>query len=281
MSQWNLIIDVALCENCNNCTLAAKDELVGNDFPGYSAPHAAQGPGVIRIDRTVRGAAPMVDVAYVPRLCNHCDDAPCVKAGQGAVHKRKDGIVVIDPVAAKGRKDLVESCPYGAMTWNAEQQLPQHWFFDAHLLDAGWQAPRCVGVCPTQAIEAVRCDDAVMARRVQAEGLRPLHPEWGTKPRVHYRNLHRADHCFVGGYAVAEVRGRLECLADAEAVLFVGDREFGRTRTDAFGAFKFDGLAPNSARCTLKLAHAAHGGAARTFQITEGSVALGDLLLQT
>ena len=55
MSQWNLIIDVERCENCNNCVLANADEYVGNDFPGYSAPHALHGPGTIRIERRVRG----------------------------------------------------------------------------------------------------------------------------------------------------------------------------------------------------------------------------------
>ena len=51
-----MIIDVARCENCNNCLLATKDELVGNDFPGYSAPHAPQGRGVLRIERHVANA---------------------------------------------------------------------------------------------------------------------------------------------------------------------------------------------------------------------------------
>ncbi len=32
MKKWNLIIDVALCENCNNCVLSTKDEQVGNDW---------------------------------------------------------------------------------------------------------------------------------------------------------------------------------------------------------------------------------------------------------
>jgi Fe-S-cluster-containing dehydrogenase component len=235
---------------------------------------------VIRIDRKVRGAAPMVDVAYVPRLCNHCDDAPCVRAGGGAVRQREDGIVLIDPVHAKGRRDLVDACPYGAIVWNEAQQLPQHWFFDAHLLDAGWPAPRCVGVCPTQAIEAVQCEDEHMARRAQVEGLRPLHPEWATRPRVHYRNLHRADRCFVGGYVVAQVNGRLECLADVEVLLQVGDREHGRMSSDPFGAFKFDGLAPQSGPCELRLTHPLHGSAACCFDLGDVSVALGDVLLQ-
>jgi Fe-S-cluster-containing dehydrogenase component len=279
--KWNLIIDVALCENCSNCVLAAKDELVGNDFPGYSAPHAAHGPGVIRVERHVRGAAPMVDVAHVPRLCNHCDDAPCVKAGQGAVKKRPDGIVIVDPVAAKGRRELVASCPYGAMVWNEARQLAQTWFFDAHLLDAGAAAPRCVGVCPTQAMTALKCDDATMAARAAAEGLRTLRPELGTKPRVHYRNLQRADHCFVGGSAVAVVNGRLECVEGVQVVLHgSGVGELGRTRSDAFGDFRFDALAPGSGSYRVSLQHAAHGGAEREFTLGGDSIVLGEIELQ-
>jgi Fe-S-cluster-containing dehydrogenase component len=280
MTRWNLIIDVALCENCSNCVLAAKDELVGNSFAGYSAPHATQGPGVIRIERHVRGAAPMVDVAHVPRLCNHCDDAPCVKAGQGAVKKRADGIVLIDPVAAKGRHDLVASCPYDAIVWNDEQQLPQTWFFDAHLLDAGAPAPRCVGVCPTQAIEAVKISDDAMSRRAAAENLRPLQPALGTRPRVHYRNLHRADRCFAGGSITARIGGRLECVADAEVVLRADGHEQARTRSDAFGDFRFDDLGPHSGRFLVEIQHAVHGHAERAFELASDSVVLGEIDLQ-
>jgi Fe-S-cluster-containing dehydrogenase component len=279
MTQWNLIIDVALCENCSNCALAAKDELVGNSFPGYSAPHAAQGPGVIRIDRHVRGAAPMVDVTHVPRLCNHCDDAPCVKAGQGAVVKRDDGIVIVDPVAAKGRRDLVTSCPYGAMVWNDEQQLPQTWFFDAHLLDAGARAPRCVGVCPTQAITAVKCDGAAMAALIAADDLRPLRPELGTKPRVYYRHLDRVDHCFVGGSVVAKVGERTECIADAVAVLHAGAHEKARARSDAFGDFRFDALVPGSGSHRIVIEHPLHGRSEREFVLAAESVVLGEIEL--
>ena len=47
MAKWNLIIDVAECHNCHNCVVAAKDELVGHEFPSYTAPHPVQGLGVI------------------------------------------------------------------------------------------------------------------------------------------------------------------------------------------------------------------------------------------
>lgn len=278
MDKWNLIIDVAGCENCNNCVLAAKDELVGNDFPGYSAPHPAQGSGVVRIERTVRGAAPLVDVAYVPRMCNHCDDAPCVKAApDGSVRKRPDGIVVFDPVRTRGRRDLVDACPYGAVVWNEERQLPQNWFFDAHLLDAGAAAPRCVGVCPTQAIEAVKTSDAAMARRVQAEGLRTLASERGARPRVYYRNLHRADHCFIAGSVTASVGGRVECVQGAQVILLRGGVQAATAHTDAFGDFKFDALPPQSGSYLVRVSHAQHGAAARAASIGADSVVLDDI----
>ena len=111
MKKWNLIVDVAECTNCNLCTLAAMDEYVGNDFPGYSAPMPRHGHKWIDILQKERGQVPTIDIAYVPTMCNHCDNAPCVAKGGGAVSKRDDGIVLIDPVKAKGRKDIVDVLP--------------------------------------------------------------------------------------------------------------------------------------------------------------------------
>jgi Fe-S-cluster-containing dehydrogenase component len=41
--KWNLIVDIARCNNCRVCFIAVKDEYIGNDFPGYSAAQPAQG----------------------------------------------------------------------------------------------------------------------------------------------------------------------------------------------------------------------------------------------
>ena len=111
MKKWNMIIDVAECTNCQLCTLAAMDEYVGNEWPGVAAPMPRHGHHWIDIKQKERGQAPMIDIAYVPTMCNHCDNAPCLAKGGDAVKKRDDGIVIIDPVKAKGRKDLVESLP--------------------------------------------------------------------------------------------------------------------------------------------------------------------------
>jgi Fe-S-cluster-containing dehydrogenase component len=279
--KWNMIIDVARCENCNNCLLAAKDELVGNDFPGFSAPHAPQGRGVLRIERHVRGSTPMVDVAYVPRMCNHCDDAPCVKAGQGAITQRDDGIVVFDPVKCKGRRDLVEACPYDAVAWNEEAQLPQTWFFDAHLLDTGWSAPRCVSVCPTKVFEVVRATDEEMAERVKKEGLRPVQAGLGGRPRLHYRNLYRADRCFVGGSLCAEIQGRVECVVGAEIRLSRADTELAQTRSDAFGDFRFDDLPPCSGSYGISVRATGFALTEVHLELLATSVVLGEIRLRS
>ena len=249
MKKWNLIVDVAKCTNCNCCTLASQDEHVGNEFAGYSAPMPKHGHRWIDIHSKERGSGPLMDVAYLPVMCQHCDDAPCMKAAKnGAVTKRPDGIVHIDPVKAKGQKAIAEACPYGAVKWNEELQLPQHWFFDAHLLDRGWAEPRCVTVCATGALKSVKVTDEEMAEIKSREGLRELQPESATKPRVHYKNLDRYTHEFVGGTIIKTVNGVTDCVANAKIKLEASGSVVGEAVTDAYGEFKIEGLKPDSGR---------------------------------
>ncbi|MBI1988397.1 MAG: oxidoreductase [Betaproteobacteria bacterium] len=260
MKKWNLIIDVARCNNCNNCFLANKDEHVDNDFPGYAAPQPRHGHRWIDILRRERGRAPMVDVAYLPTLCNHCDDAPCVNASRdGAVYKRPDGIVIIDPQKAAGKKEIVGSCPYGAIWWNEERQVAQTWIFDAHLLDQGWQEPRCAQVCPTAAIRSLKAEDSEMQGVAESEALEVLHPELGTKPRVYYKNLYRYTKCFIGGSVAVDHNGVIDCLEGADVTLSMAGAQLAQQRTDNYGDFKFDRLNKDSGTYAIEIFHPAHG----------------------
>ena len=281
MKKRALIVDVAACTGCHNCVLATKDEHVGNAFPGYSAPQPEHGHEWISVVRHMRGSGAMVDVSYLPKMCNHCDNAPCIKAaGDGSISKREDGVVIIDPVKARGRKDLVAACPYGAIAWNEEAQLPQSWFFDAHLLDAGWAQPRCVQVCPTGALEAVHDTDAALQERVARDGLEVLRPELGSRPRVFYRHLKRVTHCFVGGNVRRTAAdGRMENVVGARVSLSVyGQDEVHRAVTDHFGDFKIDGLPGDGARYTLLVDHPEFGQA-RLGGVVDDSENLGAIVL--
>ena len=277
MSKWNLIINVGRCENCYNCVIAERDEHVGNDFPGYAAPAAAVGDSPIRILRRVQGSAPMVETTYLPVMCNHCDDAPCIRYAGDAIRKRDDGIVIIDPVKARGRKDIVGSCPYGAIVWNEEQQVPQTWIFDAHLLDQGWPRPRCQQSCPTDVFEAVKLDDAVMQEKARKEGLKVLEPNLEAKPRVWYRGLERWETCFVGGSVSASVAGVVECIPGAQVTLSQEGKALATKVTDGFGDFRFDNLPGDGGTYRVEVSHA-HGSVWRDCVLRE-SVYLGELRL--
>ena len=252
MRKWNLIIDVAECTNCQLFALSAMDEYVGNEWQGVAAPMPRNGHRWIDIKQKERGQAPMIDIAYVPTMCNHCDNAPCVAKGGGTVTKREDGIVIIDPVKAKGRKDLVESCPYGHIWWNDEAKLPQIWPFDAHLLDQGWMQTRGQQACPTSAMRAVKVEDDEMARIARDEGLEVMKPEAGTKPRVYYRNLWRYSKSFIGGSVATETGGIVDCVKGADVRLIKDGQTVASAVTDNYGDFKFDGLDENSGRYTVE-----------------------------
>lgn len=257
MRKWNLVIDVKKCFGCQACAVACHDEYHDNDFPGYAAPMAKHGQRWIDIRSREKGRYPMVEVAYLPVTCNHCDDAPCVKAARdGAVTQRPDGIVIIDPAKAKGQRQLVDACPYGAIHWNEALELPQAWPFDAHLLDGGWTKTRGAQVCPTRAMRALHVEDAEMARIVEDEGLAVLHPEYRTRPRVYYKNLDHYEKAFVAGSVAGDIGGVTECVEAAQVVLERDGRTLAEARTDCYGDFKFDGLEPGSGGYRVRITDA-------------------------
>jgi len=219
----------------------------------------------------------MVETIYLPVMCNHCDDAPCIRNAADAIRKRDEGIVIIDPVKSRGRKDIVESCPYGAIVWNDEQEVPQTWIFDAHLLDQGWQMPRCQQACPTDVFEAVKVDNAAMKERAAREGLKVLRPDLGTNPRVWYRGLERWETCLVGGSVSADVAGVVECIEGAEVILSQAGEQLARTVSDGFGDFRFGNLPGDGSTYRIQVSHH-HGSVRRDFVLSE-SLYLGELKL--
>ncbi|MFC2046148.1 4Fe-4S dicluster domain-containing protein [Chloroflexota bacterium] len=267
MSKWNLIIDVATCHDCNNCFLSCKDEFCENDFLPYSVAQPRHGHRWMDILRKERGQYPLVDVAYLPVPCMHCDDAPCITE-DGAVYRREDGIILINPEKAKGQKDLLDLCPYGSVWWNDEEGVAQKCTFCAHLLDDGWAEPRCVQACPTGAMRFLSVDDADMERRVDEERLEVYHPEYQTGPRVYYKNLFRYARCFIGGnVALKDVD---ECAEGAQVSLRDGSGQLaGSATTNNYGDFKIDNLKEDSGEYSLEVEY-------RGYQKHESKVDLKD-----
>jgi len=279
MRKWNLIVDIAKCEDCNNCFLSCKDEYVDNDFLPHSVSQPRHGPRWMNIMRKERGQCPVIDVAYRPTPCMHCDEPSCMReAKDGAVYKRDDGITIIDPQRAKGKKDLVDACPYGSIWWNEEKNVAQKCTLCAHLLDGGWKEPRCVQACPTGALRVVRSNETETHRMVESEGLEVLHPEFNTKPRVYYKNLYRFARCFIAGSVVVELDGKEECAAGARVYLLRDSETIHEQMADNYGDFKFDNLEEGSGPYRLKII--LEGYQKKTLELDlETSIYVGNLLL--
>ena len=278
MSKWNLIIDVAKCHDCNNCFLSCKDEFCENDFMPYSVAQPWHGHRWIDILRKERGQYPLVDVVYLPVPCMQCDDAPCVTGSEDkAVYKRDDGIVVIDPEVAKGRRDILDSCPYGAIWWNEERAVAQKCTFCVHLLDDGWEQPRCVQACPTGAMRFIRAGDEEMKALVEEEKLEAYQPQYGTSPRVHYKNLYRFTKSLItGSVALKDVD---ECAEGARVTLRDASGQILATAAaNNYGDFRFDDLDENSGQYGLEVEYEGYQKQGLTVDLKE-SVNVGTVFL--
>ena len=245
MPRYGMIIDLNRCNGCYNCQIACKDEYVGNDFLPYSKAQPLSGHFWMRIEEKERGQFPRVLMTYFPIPCQHCQNqTPCMEADTtGAIKKRPNGIVLIDPEKSQGKKELVNSCPFGAIFWNEENQIPQKCTFCAHLLDSGWKEPRCVEACPTQAILFGDLDDpqSPISKKKAMSETEALWVRNDLNPRVLYVGLPKP---FLAGTVVLEDID--ECAQGAE--LLLKDKTNGKTveiKADSFGDFQFNGLSPD------------------------------------
>jgi Fe-S-cluster-containing dehydrogenase component len=156
MKKPGIAINSARCMACYACFMACKDEHCGWDTAlSKSQPELVQyWMNIVEWERGDNERR--VKTATVPTPCSHCDNPACMAAAEnGAVYKRPDGIVIIDPEKSKGQKQIVDACPVGAIFWNEEEQIPQKCTMCAELLDdpdyPGFE-PRCVEACPNQAL---------------------------------------------------------------------------------------------------------------------------------
>lgn len=266
-----MVIDISKCNGCYNCQIACKDEHVDNDWTPIAKPQPDTGHFWMKVTDIVQGTIPKVRVRYMLDTCQHCDDAPCMAAcNSGAIYKREDGAVIIDPTKCQGSGDCIKACPYDVIYWNEEAKIAQKCTWCAHLLDQGWKEPRCVDACPTGALtfgEESELGDLI----AQAEALKP---EEGTKPRVYYIDL--PNKYFIAGAVYDPVED--ECLEGVTVTLVGADGETkGTLTTDDFGDFWFERQEPGTYSLRIEM----EGYAPKTIEAIDASkdVNVGDIEL--
>jgi len=110
--KWAMLIDLRRCTSCKACTAGCVAE--------QKSP-----PGIMYrpVYEEEMGIFPKVKIRFTPRLCNQCDDPPCVEAcpnkGEGKATWKSTkgisaGIVVINYEQCIGCGRCVIACPYKA-----------------------------------------------------------------------------------------------------------------------------------------------------------------------
>lgn len=192
--KYGWFIDTRRCFGCHGCEVACKAE---NDVP--------LGNYIRQTFFKDVGEYPKVARMFLPMACQHCEDAPCIKACPcGALNKGGGGSVVIDYEKCCGHATCVEVCPYGAIYIDpvANQAVKCHNCY--HRLEADME-PACASTCPSDAIYFGDMNDpeSKVSRAMTAakEGEIPLvqlRGEKNTKPRMWF-----------SGPAPAEIEARI------------------------------------------------------------------------
>ena len=211
---WTFVVDTSACIGCGLCVGACKEENQVAEDARFARTwverHAVTSGGASLVDSpdggihgfpptsTAPGAAGQTIVAsfFEPRLCMQCEDPPCTAVCPvGATYKTADGIVLVDPRRCIGCGYCVVACPYGARYLTpAGDRAPNGavgvadkctWCY--HRISQG-RLPVCVEVCPVGARKFGDAADPTseIATLVRARRPKPLHPEYGTRPRVLY-----------------------------------------------------------------------------------------------
>ena len=210
--RWGFLVDTEKCVGCGFCVKACKLE---NEIP-YDAPVSrtwveryivtrdgethADTPLAGRdgfIDPKIRGKA--IDPAeiskafFVPKLCNQCDNPPCVQVCPvGATYQTKDGVVLVDRDWCIGCGYCIMACPYGVRFFHPVHKVAEKCNFCYHRLDHGLQ-PACVEACPFEARRICNLKDPEdpVTRIIMGQRVAVLKDEYGTKPQVFYIGLDR------------------------------------------------------------------------------------------
>jgi Fe-S-cluster-containing dehydrogenase component len=147
------------------------------------------------IDRKIRGKdiqpEEISKAFFVPKLCNQCDNPPCVQVCPvGATYQTLDGVVLIDRSWCIGCGYCIMACPYGVRFFHPVHKVAEKCNFCYHRITKGMKTA-CVQACPFNArqIGNLKDPEDPVTKVITTERVAVLKDEYGTKPQVFYIGL--------------------------------------------------------------------------------------------
>jgi len=128
---------------------------------------------------------------FVPKLCNQCDQPPCVQVCPvGATYQTADGVTLVDRKWCIGCGYCIMACPYGMRFFHPLHKVVDKCNFCYHRISRGLK-PACVLACPVGARQIGNWRDPAdpITRRILTQRVEVHKAEYGTKPQVYYIGL--------------------------------------------------------------------------------------------
>lgn len=175
-----MVIDLDRCIGCYSCEIACKMEN-SIDLGVYYNKILTIGPV---------GEFPNLEMYFLPSMCQHCRNAPCVEiCPTGSSHMGDDGLVLVDPYTCVGCRACIPACPYNARSFNENKDLAEKCTLCSHLTDPAEQ-PACVKACCAKARFVGDLDDSnsIVSQKLQGVDQENIHamPDTGNNPTVRY-----------------------------------------------------------------------------------------------
>jgi anaerobic dimethyl sulfoxide reductase subunit B (iron-sulfur subunit) len=150
MAQYAFYLDASACSGCKACQVACQDKHGLSADVRWRRVYEVSG-GDWRLD----GNAWRQDTFayYLSIACNHCERPICVEVcPTKAMHRRDDGLVLIDERKCIGCRYCEWACPYGAPQFDARAGVMGKCTFCAEQRDTG-VPPACVAACGLRALD--------------------------------------------------------------------------------------------------------------------------------
>ena len=200
---YSYVIDLHKCIGCGSCVRACKME---NDVPtGFyrtwveryqkgDEEHAridSPEGGLRGFPSRTAGVEGVHKAYYVPKMCNHCDETPCVQVCPfGASYKTPDGVILVDAERCMGCSYCVQACPYGSRFISPITHTAEKCTWCYHRTSKGLKTA-CIQACPTGTRMFGDMKDPYNPVRhlIERERLGVLQPQLLTKPKCYYAGL--------------------------------------------------------------------------------------------